>query len=212
MSDGRLDDVSGGSRHKLRESISALVDGEADELELRRILASADMQEVRGAWRGYHAQRDMLAGADMRFAHFDISQSVQAALAAEAIPSVAVGGNRWWRPLASVAVAASVATVVVMGARGLNSTSNDNAMAQSTVSAGVFPVFSDAASGHVSNVAVGAAMMSSPAIAQPAALDPDQFARQRLQQYLLRHTERAALNNAQGVISFSKVSELGNEP
>lgn len=204
----RMSDVSGGPQSKLRESISALIDGEADELELRRVLANVETQEVRETWRSYHLQRDMLSGGDMRFAHIDISLSVQTALEAEALPAAV--GSRWWRPLASVAVAASVAAVVVVSARGLNSSGNDAAVAQSNISAaGVFPVGSF--SSPVSNVAVGAAMMSSPAFAQPAALDPDQFARQRLQQYLLRHTERAALNNGQGVISFSKVSELGDE-
>ncbi len=205
----RMSDVNGGA-HKLRESISALVDGEADELELRRILANADAQEVRDVWRGYHVQRDVLNGVDMRFAHIDLSARIQDGIADELLPA-AVGG-RWWRPFASVAVAASVATVVVFGARTLNlANGGDAAVAQSSVSAaGVFPVGSF--SSPVNNVAVGAAMMPSAGFAQPAALDPDQFARQRLQQYLLQHTERAALNNGQGVISFSKVSELGNEP
>ncbi len=208
----RMNDVSGGPQGRLHESISALVDGESDELELRRVLASADTQEVRSVWRDYHLQRDMIAGVDMRFAHIDISRSVQAALADEVLPAV-VGGARWWRPLASVAVAASVATVVVIGARSLNtSNGSDPAMAQSTVSAaGVFPGMAGSFTAPVSNVAVGAAIGGSPAFAQPASLDPDQFARQRLQQYLLRHTERAALNNGQGVISFSKVSELSDE-
>lgn len=204
----RMSDVSGGPQNKLRESISALIDGEADELELRRVLANADTQEVRESWRSYHLQRDMLSGSDMRFAHIDLSLSIQSALTGEALPAVA--GSRWWRPLASMAVAASVAAVVVVSARGLNSSNSDAAVAQSNVSAaGMFPVGSF--SSPVSNVAVGAAMMSSPAFAQPAALDPDQFARQRLQQYLLRHTERAAMNNGQGVISFSKISELSDD-
>jgi hypothetical protein len=47
--------------------------------------------------------------------------------------------------------------------------------------------------------------------AQTVGYDADQLAQQRLQQYLLRHTERAAFNNGQGVISFSKVSQLNGE-
>ena len=46
---------------------------------------------------------------------------------------------------------------------------------------------------------------------QTVAFDADQLAQQRLQQYLLRHAERAALNNGQGVISFAKVSQLSAE-
>jgi sigma-E factor negative regulatory protein RseA len=205
----RMSDVSSGSQSKLRESVSALVDGEGDELELRRVLANADTQEVRESWRSYHLQREMLNGGDMRFASIDLSLKIQEALADEVMPAAV--GSRWWRPLASVAVAASVAAVVVVGARGLNGTNSDAAVAQSNVSAaGVVPVANF--SSPVSNVAVGAAMMPpSSSYAQPASLDPDQFAQQRLQQYLLRHTERAALNSSQGVINFSKVSELSNE-
>ncbi len=211
-----MSDVNGGAQTRLRESISALVDGEADELELRRVLASTDTQDLRDTWRDYHLQRDRLAGVDMQFAHIDISQRVQAALAAENRPAVAAGG-RWWRPLASVAVAASVATVVVVGARGWNSSSGDNAalaqMQPAVNSVGVYPVVSQPVASPVGSVAVGAqfgGMAPLPATARPVALDPDQFAQQRLQQYLLRHTERAALNNGQGVISFAKVSELSN--
>ena len=163
-----MSDVNGAAQGKLRESISALVDGEADELELRRLLASADVPEIRDAWRDYHLQRDMLTGVDMRFAHIDISHRVQATLAEESLPAVAAGA-RWWRPLASVAVAASVATVVVMGARSLNSLGGDEALAQASAvsAAGVFPGFSGLASSPVSSVAVGAAVMSSPASRKP---------------------------------------------
>ncbi|HEY3698512.1 MAG TPA: sigma-E factor negative regulatory protein [Spongiibacteraceae bacterium] len=212
-----MSDVSGSRHDKLGESISALVDGEADELELRRLLASADTQSVRNTWRDYHLQRDMLAGVDMQFAHLDISQRVQAALAAEALPSVAVAGSRWWRPLASVAVAASVATAVVIGARSFSpGTDNGNAaVAQTQPVLNVnraYPQFSPALSPVAGNVAVSAQYndLIPNAGVQPVALDPDQLAQQRLQQYLLRHTERAALNNSQGVINFAKVSQLNN--
>ncbi len=208
-----MSDVHGGSQNKLRESISALIDGEADELELRRLLANADSAEVRDTWRDYHLQRDSLTGVDMRFARFDISQRVQAALADESV-AVATAGARWWRPFASVAVAASVATAVVMGARSFNAPGDDGAaLAQSVSAASMFPVMSGpmVASSPVGSVAVGAALGSSPIMARPAALDPDQFAQQRLQQYLLRHVERASLNNGQGVINFAKVSELSDE-
>lgn len=211
-----MNDASGGKGDRLGESISALVDGEADELELRRLLASADTQSVRNTWRDYHLQRDMLAGVDMQFAHLDISQRVQAALAAETLPAVAVAGSRWWRPLASVAVAASVATVVVIGARSF-SPGSDNGNAAVAQTQPVFnvnrayPQFSPVMS-PASNVAVSAQYSDLiPNVGvQQVALDPDQLAQQRLQQYLLRHTERAALNNGQGVINFAKVSQLNN--
>lgn len=192
---------------KLRESVSALIDGEADELELRRLLASDDSESVRTAWRDYHLQRDSLTGAGMAFAHIDISQRVQAALADEAIPAVATAA-RWWRPLASVAVAASVAAIVVVGARSFGPGATDGAeVAQLTVPSAPAPTYPARIAPSVGNVPVTAQLYP----AQPVALDADRLAEQRLQQYLLRHTERAALNNGQGVIGFIKVSQLNAE-
>lgn len=195
---------------RLRESVSALVDGEADELELRRLLASDD-EVVRTAWRDFHVVRDSISGVDMRFAQFDISQRVQAALAGEIISAPSLTA-RWWRPVASFAVAASVATVVAVGARHFNSDIGGEAIAQTPTVSPV--VASSTAAGRVypapmqpvvGNVPVSATMTSP---LQPVSLDPDQLAQQRLQQYLLRHSERAALNNGQGVITFARVPQL----
>ena len=195
---------------RLRESVSALVDGEADELELRRLLASDD-EVVRTAWRDFHVVRDSISGVDMRFAQFDISQRVQAALAGEIISAPSLTA-RWWRPVASFAVAASVATVVAVGARHFNSDIGGEAIAQTPTVSPV--VASSMAAGRVypapmqpvvGNVPVSATMTSP---LQPVSLDPDQLAQQRLQQYLLRHSERAALNNGQGVITFARVPQL----
>jgi sigma-E factor negative regulatory protein RseA len=235
---------------RVRESVSALFDGEADELELRRLLTNEQPDAVRDAWRDYQLQRDALQGLDMRFAGLDISAHVQAALADDAMPAVAIGAARWWRPLASVAVAASMATVVVIGARSFNPSFNPNngfdsgrdgsavAQVQAPTSINLGRVYPAQINSAVSNVAVGTQSFGSLSTvvagaqngglselvfprndalgralpgAQTVGFDADQFAQQRLQQYLLRHTERAALNNGQGVIGFAKVSQLNAE-
>lgn len=200
-----------GEGDRVREAVSALIDGESDDLELRRLLASEDADGVRIAWRDYHLQRDALNGVDMSFAHIDISQRIQAALADEQPLVASAGGSRWWRPLASMAVAASVATVVVVGARSFNPVVDGGgsvAQATGTRSYNAPVSIVPAANPALGNVAVSARYSDLMPTAQPAALDPDQLAQQRLQQYLLRHTERASLNNGQGVISFAKVSQL----
>jgi len=200
---------------RLRESVSALLDGEADELELRRLLASAHQAEVRNAWRDYHIQRDSLAGVDMRFAQFDISGRVQAALAEEKAPMMAA---RWWRPLTSVAVAASVAAVVAVGVRGFSTTpgalpgmSAEVAQAPLPATATSGRVYPAQPAGALGNVAVSAQLSDLPASLQPVSLNPDDLAQQRLQRYMLRHTERAAQTNGQGLINFVRVSQLDAE-
>lgn len=220
---------------RLRESVSALFDGEATELEVRRLLSNEPAM-VRAAWRDYQLQRDAIQGTDLRFASFDISARVRAAIDDEDAPALAnaaASGGRWWRPLASMAVAASVATVVVIGARGIDasggfdgrggnmvaqqSTVNPNVnrvhAALGNVSASVQP-FGPLAAGYglpgtvfPRNEVVGNGF---PGI-QNASFDAEQIAQQqRRQRYLLRQSERAALNN-HGVISFAKVSELSEE-
>jgi len=192
---------------RLRESVSALMDGEADELELRRLLASDDAV-VRTAWHDFHLARDGMAGVDMRFAQMDISQRVQAALADDVVAAPSLTA-RWWRPVASFAVAASVATVVAVGARHFNADSGDNsAVAQASIPTPTANgrVFAAPVQSGVGNVAVSATLNTSPL--QPVSLDPDQLAQQRLQQYLLQHSERASLNNGQGAITFARVSQL----
>ena len=42
------------SREALQESLSAVMDNEADELELRRVLASSGDEELRSTWSRYH--------------------------------------------------------------------------------------------------------------------------------------------------------------
>lgn len=190
---------------RLRESVSALMDGEADELELRRLLASDD-GVVRTAWRDFHLTRDSMHGVDMQFAHIDISQRVQVALADE-LAAAPARNIRWWRPVASFAVAASVATVVAVGARHFSSdVDGGSAIAQASTPATSGRVFVAPVQQSVGNVAVSATINDS-AVPQNS-LDPDQLAQQRLQQYLLEHSERAALNNGQGVITFARVSQL----
>lgn len=201
---------------RLRESVSALVDGETDELELRRLLSGSERETMREAWRDYHLLRDSLAGADMRFASLDISGRVQAALAEEPGQSVAVGGARWWRPLASVAVAASMAAVVVVGVRGfgggqpgvgqpgLDAALGVAEVQQAPTAGKVYPA--PVAVGGTGNVAVSAEFGAPPSVQNAAAADA--MAQQQLQRYMLRHTERAALGNGPGLVSFARVSEL----
>lgn len=106
---------------KLRESVSALIDGEADELELRRLLAAEDFDTVRQTWSDFHRSRGALFGVNASIAQLDISGRVQSALETEVQEAGATAARapHWWRPVTSVAVAASMAAVVVVGMRGI---------------------------------------------------------------------------------------------
>ena len=101
---------------QLLESLSALVDGEASELELRRLLKhqqSADGLDRH--WSGYQtighaAKREPQMG-------IDISSAVSAAIANESKPTVDSGTStkRFFKPLSQLAVAASVTGLALFG-------------------------------------------------------------------------------------------------
>lgn len=107
------------SREALQESLSAVMDNEADELELRRVLAAAgDDAEVRGTWSRYQVARAVMH-KELLEPRLDIASAVSAALADEALPSAAVN-KKPWRMLGRVAVAASVTLAVLAGVRFYN--------------------------------------------------------------------------------------------
>ena len=66
---------------KLRESLSALMDDEANELELERVLSQIDQDEdLRQAWSRFNSTRVVLAGQQTGLVQIDISRRVNAAL------------------------------------------------------------------------------------------------------------------------------------
>jgi sigma-E factor negative regulatory protein RseA len=187
--------------------VSAQVDGEVEEFELRKLLASDDFGSVRTAWQEYQVLGGSLTGVDQRIAGLDISGRVMAALEAESALQSAPRHSRWWRPVASVAVAASMAAVVVVGVRGFGGDQAAPQMAAAesltTGSGKVYPT--------PVNARVVGAQLGGAGEVQPVSLSPDEIAREQLDRYMLRHTERAALSNGQGLISFARVNKLEAE-
>ncbi|BBB27373.1 MucB/RseB C-terminal domain-containing protein [Amphritea japonica] len=107
-----------------REALSALMDNEVGDFELRSLLKqSADNDELSGQWQRYHVASSVLKQEQV--ASGDISASVMAALDEEPALNVASSENtvvktkssgiNFWKPLASMAVAASVTAVVILG-------------------------------------------------------------------------------------------------
>ncbi len=106
------------SREALRESLSAVMDNEADELELRRVLAAAgDDAELRGTWSRYQIARAVMH-KELLEPRLDIAAAVSAALAEETMPTATSRGP--WRMVGRVAVAASVTLAVLAGVRFYN--------------------------------------------------------------------------------------------
>lgn len=190
---------------RMRESLSALMDDEANELELERILSRAGEDvELRQTWVRYNAVRSLASGQSVGAVSADISARVSEAIAEEVSPAALTRrsrGQRLLRPLASFAVAASVATVVVIGGQQL-----------SQVGSGQAPVLAGAPVGHVG--AAGAALRASYPTGVAPQLQPvtrtayRRLAHEKMQRYMQEHAEHAALNTPQGLIPFARVPQI----
>ncbi|MCH4561749.1 MULTISPECIES: sigma-E factor negative regulatory protein [Halomonas] len=102
-----------------RESLSALMDNEGDELELRRVLKSLDdSPDAADAWRRYHLMRSLMRrepGVDLAT---DLSAGVMARLQDERAPHLEpeVPSTRRSLPFArSAGIAAAVSLMVISG-------------------------------------------------------------------------------------------------
>lgn len=106
------------SREALQESLSALMDNETDELELRRVLAASGESEVRATWARYQVARAVMH-KELLEPRLDLAAAVSAALADESVPAVSQP-RLPWRGLGRLAVAASVTVAVLAGVRMYN--------------------------------------------------------------------------------------------
>lgn len=195
---------------KLRESLSALMDDEANELELERVLKCTESdEELRATWLRYNLARHAANGQQVTYLHADISQQVQAAIRAPGNLGVQPGlKQRMLRPVASFAVAASVAATVVIGGQQLAQVGGTSEYdAPGAVAISTPPV-------GVTNIPGATAVRASYGTQPIPGLQPmtrtayQDLAQQRLTKYSQEHAEQAALNSPQGLMSFARVPQI----
>lgn len=199
---------------RIRESLSALMDNEANELELERILSQSEQGEVRATWSRYHVARTAMRGDSGSVVNgMDISSRVSEALASaeEDAQAPVVKWQAALRPLASFAVAASVFAAVLVGSQlygllGPASAANGGA----DLAARVSPVgMVNTVGGASVNASYGAPAIKSASTNRRAAYN--QLARQRLQRYMVPHADQAALNTPQGMMPYARVASFKTE-
>lgn len=195
---------------RVRESLSALMDDEANELEVERVLSQVGRDEqLRDTWVRYQHTRNALSGASMAYPELDISARVREALEDEPAETQQAPSlkERFLRPITSLAVAASVTATVVIGGQQLAQIGGaDPYGGESIVATSASPV------GLVNSL--GATTVQASYGTQPPVLLPatrqayEELARQRMGKYMQEHAEHAALNSPQGLIPFSRVPEI----
>ena len=116
---------------KLNEQVSALLDNELSDQEASSVLAKISQnQELRQKWERYHMIGDVMRGESINIEASAISERVKQQIDLEpAIISIPEKSrsktwkSNWIKPAAGAALAASVATVVVLNAPGFIGTS-----------------------------------------------------------------------------------------
>jgi len=195
------------SREALQESLSAVMDNEADELELRRVLNAIDDADTRATWSRYQIARAAMH-KELLIPHLDITAAVSAAIADEVSPLKAARGP--WRTLGRLAVAASVTVAVLAGVRLYNQ--------------------DDIAGAQLAQQAPQPASLSVPQVKGPAVLAgytesneqaPGPMANgvlqgqagsqdQRLPGYLRQHAQQAALKGTESALPYARAASLEN--
>ena len=198
---------------RLRESLSALMDNEADELEIERVLARVgENEELRAVWLRYNMARNSLQGHCWSHREWDISERVRTAVEAPGKGRAAAAGanlrQRIQRPLTSLAVAASVTATVVFGGWQLAQVGDGDGY---QVARPVTPIPLNAGFVNVQGampVYANYGMQDLPVL-QPATRNAyDELAQRRLVRYMQEHAEQAALNSPQGLLPFARVPEI----
>jgi sigma-E factor negative regulatory protein RseA len=210
-------------KERLDQSLSALMDGEATDMELHRLLKEvSEGSELRDKWKRYHMVSSALKG-DAAITPIDYSAAISAAIDEEpshrqsALAGFVGSAGRF-------AIAASVALVAVLGVQQLNSPLDS-----------VAPVSEFAGIEQVDEENVG------PAIQFPSGFQPiinartvsaggnnksSQFVtpvievrqqaernyseaqlRAYMNDVMARHSNHAALNSNQGMLPFARLNE-----
>jgi len=186
---------------KLRQSLSAAIDDEADAFELRRVLDELGRDgELKALWDRYHLIGSVLRGEGARVSaalRDEVWSALEAApaAAAEAVapePAAAAGERSRLGRYTGLAVAASVAFAVVIGFDGFDGFGGDGAAVPSV-----------AGSSDAAPVVASTLPDAPPAADFPGDVSPSDV--QRAHAYMLHHAQHQALNQA-GLMSFVKLA------
>lgn len=177
---------------RLRETLSAMMDDEADELSVRRLLSHGEQSDVRAQWQRWQHVRDLMHQGHAPADAVDVSVGVRRALAGqqdsamEARLATGVATRNWrWPAVAMV----SLALIVGFGAgAGWDSAAPDNGVAE--------------------NASAGATVSGSPAsdpVQEVALQGLDQEQWEHLSRYLLEHAQHNSVGAGRGAVGYARL-------
>lgn len=208
-----------------RELLSALMDGETSEHELRQALrALGEQEQLARTWARYHVAQSAMRGEAGAFTGVDLRAAIAARLdepaaADDILPGESAGARgvlarlpaAWLKPLASVAVAASVALATVFTWQAFQPAP----VAAGAASAPEIAAAPGAAGPGAQTVALGPMVVvraDGDELVLPAETGGSPTAAQdRLNAYLARHAQAASASGAQGLSPYARVVSLEGE-
>lgn len=193
------------SREALQESLSAVMDNEADEMELRRVLSASDDAELRATWSRYQIARAVMHN-ELLEPRLDIAAAVSAALADEALPvqsKTVVRGP--WRSVGRFAVAASVTVAVLAGVRLYN---QDEVASTQLAQQAAQPAMSAPQAQSPAMLAGFSTAGEQQGVAEPASEGTPGWHDKRLPDYLRQHAQQAAMNANESALPYARAASL----
>ena len=186
----------------IREAMSAVMDGEASEMDLARVFKAIDVDpDARAHWQRLQVSTSLLKTGALPSA-VDVSTGVRAALEAEKPQTRQLG------PLASLAVAASVTLAVVFGGQFMLEGGATPAPTIAQVPGGVMAL----QGGMPVQARYSAAPQAQPSPRQvdvagrsTTAKVYEQLARERFERYGVEHAQMTAALQPNGLVPFARV-------
>lgn len=218
---------------KVRETLSALLDDEASELDLHRLGKQPLSADALARMRRYQAVRAVMAGQGA-VATLDVSARISELVRQEPLPGAPVAAvtepapetprdneprapaaprmRRQW--FAGAAVAASVALAVVFSVQTSRDVPGESApqLAQSPTPQTVTPYAPSRQlePGLLARQPDQSAVLASAPMSPMGEPDMSEEHQRRLNNYLLRHAEQAARANGQSMVPYARLT--GYEP
>lgn len=220
----------------LLESLSALMDGETQDFETRRVLREMEFDDTLvSKWRRYHLASGLMQGEKLA-PSLDYVSGIRDALAVEPLHG---GGalRRMAAPAGRFAIAASVAALAVLGVQHFNPTGfdqNESLQEQHLVTAtrasdnrvdqqpegpalqfpsGYQPAFQarTVSVGNNNRVSNYGSMPVLEVEQQPEPMYSEAELRAYLGEMIFQHSNNAALNNNQGAMPFARIGSARSD-
>lgn len=208
---------------KLRESISALMDDEANELEAQRVLSKADSVELSDTWKRYHKVRDVMSGMSKlpassineRALQIDVSAKVAAAIRGQALPDEQDNARSSKASNGSIAIGLSEKTLPEAGSSVVDTDSDSDFVSSWLKFGGAIAACLVVAVGVSLNTnnSIGAhsgVELAQVSDEQPIVNELDEGQVHSFNKYLLRHSELSALKVSSGMAPLIRVASVNS--